>query len=344
MSDQIIAYAPHHRKSSLRSTLAAALEVTLVLSGSIGAVVLTQSLIQGDLAAALGLMSGIPDLFSASWILLQQFTVQYGLLLILVTAIGLWRRRTGLRSYALGTGDLSARQIVRYGVLLGLVAGIPATAVLMLQQYASIGADTPMWAALRSAPKDLSFWTFMAIGSFALVPLLEEITWRGYVLGRFSEVLGPGAAVVVAAIPFALLHTQYASADPLMILASFSVFVLSFATCLATIRTGTVWPAVVAHAIINSPIEGVLGWIRLVAIIVALIFFARSIASEARIWFSIVFRRGTLRAVLPLLVMSAAAATLMMPDPLQWWLITGFVLAALVAIASDRSAWANRCE
>jgi membrane protease YdiL (CAAX protease family) len=344
MTDQIISFAPPHPEFSVRSALAAALEVTLVVGGSIAAVLLTQSLIQGDLVVALGLTGGSPNLFSASWILLQQFAVQYGALLILVIAIGLWRRRTGLRSYALGTGDLSLLEIVRYGVLLGLVAGIPATAVLMLQQYAPIGADTPIWAALRGAPKDLSFWTFMAVGSFALVPLLEEITWRGYVLGRFSEALRPGAAVVAAAVPFALLHTQYASGDPAMMLASLSVFVLSFATCLATMRTGTVWPAVIAHAIGNSPVHGVLGWVRVAAIIVALIIFARPIALEARVWLSIIFRRESLGAVLPLLVVSVAAATLLMPAPGKWWLIAGFGLAALVAIASDRSAWTGRSE
>ena len=343
MLDQIIAYAPPRRKTSLRSALAAALEVTLVVGGSIAGVLLAQSLIEGDLVGALGLTGGGADLFSASWILVQQFAVQYGALLILVVGVGLWRRRRGLRSYALGRGDLSARQIVRYGVLLGLVAGIPATTVLMLQQYAPIGVDTPMWAALRSAPKDLSFWTFMAVASFALVPLLEEVTWRGYILGRFSEVLGPGAAVVATAIPFTLLHSQYASADPAMILASVSVLVLSLATGLATMRTGTIWPAVIAHAIINSPIEGMLGWVRVAATIAAVLFFARAIASEARIWFGILFRRDTLAASLPLVVMlAAAAAALLLPAPQRWWVTAAIVLAAVVAVAADRSAWADR--
>jgi membrane protease YdiL (CAAX protease family) len=344
MSDQIIAYAPARRKSSMRAALTAGLEVTLVIGCSIAAVLLAQWLIPANLAAALGLTGGSPDLFSASWILLQQFAVQYGALLILVVAIGLWRRRTGLRSYALGRGDLSTRQLVRYGVLLGLVAGTPATALLMLQQYAPIGADTPMWAALRSAPKDLSFWTFMAVGSFALVPLVEEITWRGYVLGRFSEALGPGAAVVATAVPFALLHTQYVSADPAMMLATFSVLIISFATCFATIRTGTIWPAVIAHAIVNSPIEGALGWIRVAAIIAALLFFARPIASEARIWFSIIARRETLGAVLPILVTSLAAATLLLPAAQRGWLIAGFILAATVAIAADRSTSSHQAD
>jgi hypothetical protein len=129
-----------------------------------------------------------------------------------------------------------------------------------------------------------------------------------------------------------------------MILASFSVLVLSFAFSFATIRTGTIWPAVIAHAIVNSPIEGALGWFRVAAIVAALLFFSRLIASEAQIWFSILFRRDTLVAVVPLLVMAAAAATLLVPAPLKLWLVAGFALAALMAIAGDRSSWSQRSD
>jgi hypothetical protein len=87
-----------------------------------------------------------------------------------------------------------------------------------------------------------------------------------------------------------------------------------------------------------------LGWIRAATIIAALLFFARPIASEARMWFSIIFRRETLGAVLPLLVLSVAAATLLVPAPQKWWLIAVFVLAAIVAIAADRSTWSHRSD
>lgn len=338
-------YAPAQRKTSLLASVTAALEVTLVLGVSLAAAVLAQSLIQPGLAESLGLGDSGRDLFAASRALLQQFAVQYGALFILVVLIALWRRRTGARAYALGTGNLTRPQIVRYGVLVGLVAGTPATAVLMLQQYAPIGVDTPMWSALRAAPKDLSYWTFLAVSGFVVVPVVEELAWRGYALGRFSEELGPGAAVVATAIPFALLHAQYASSDPAMIAASVSVVILSFATCLATIRTGTLWPAVIAHAIINSPVEGVLGWIRVAATVAAIIMFAGPIALEARLWLRLIFRRDTAGAIVPLLIMfTVASAILLTPGLSRWWLIGTIVLAAVIGIAVDRSAWKVRAD
>jgi membrane protease YdiL (CAAX protease family) len=339
VNETLVSYAPPKRGLPLLGGVAAALEVAAVVGASVAAAMYAQSVIRPGLAETLGFHGGPQDLFAAAWVLLQQFGVQYGVLLLLVVATGVVRRRSRPAAYAIGRGALSRGEIVRQGLLLGLVAGLPATALLLLQAHAPIGADTAMWGALRAAPKDLSFWIFLAVGSFALVPLLEELTWRGYVLGRLTEALPAGAAVLAAAAPFALLHTQYASADPAMILAQGSVMVLSLAGAFVTLRSGTMWPAVIGHAIVNFPIELGIGWVRLALGLLAVIVLARPLLAELSRWATILWRRDTLQALPPLAIFAAVTLGLRLLPGQALWIAGATALAGLLAVVAVRSTW-----
>lgn len=336
MNEPLVSYTPPMRGRPLVGGVAAALEIAAVVGASVAAAMYAQTIIRPGLAETLGFGGGPQDLLAASWAMLQQFGLQYGVLLLLVVAVGVVRRRTRPAAYAIGRGPLSRRQIVRQGILLGLVAGLPATALLLLQAHAPIGADTPMWAALREAPKDLSFWIFLAVGSFALVPLIEELTWRGYVLGRLTETLPAGAAVLAAAAPFALLHTQYASADPAMIMAQVSC-------AFVTLRAGTLWPAVIGHAIVNFPIESGLGWAKLALGLLAVIVFARPLLAELSRWATIVLRRDTLQALPLLAIFGAVALGLRLLPGHALWIASATALAGLLAALVVRSTWDDAC-
>ncbi|HEX8569448.1 MAG TPA: CPBP family intramembrane glutamic endopeptidase [Caulobacteraceae bacterium] len=341
MTEALVNYAPPERARPLLGGVAAALEISALVGSSVAAAVYAQGVIRPGLGQALGFGGGTQDLLAAAWALLQQFSLQYGALLVLVAAVGFVRRRVRPAAYALGRGSLGAGQIIRQGVVLGLVAGLPATVLLLLQTHAPIGTDTPMWAALRDAPKDLSFWAFLAVGSFALVPLLEELTWRGYVLGRLTEAVAPGAAVLAAAAPFALLHTQYASADPAMILAQVSVMTFSLAGAFLTLRTGTLWPAVIGHFVLNFPIEFGVGWVRLALGVVVIVVFARPLLREVSRWAKILFRRDTLQA-LPLLAVFAAVGlgARLLPAHAPW-ILGAAAVAGLASAVMFRSAWSQ---
>ena len=338
-----VSYVPSEPRRSPVGGIQSAAEVAFVMGSSFVAAILIQAVIEPSLGQSLLGSEGSPNLWAASSAMLQQFAAQYGVLLALVLLIGWWRGRRAARAYALTRGKLSPREIVRYGVALGLLAGLPGTVLLLIQEYAPIGAEPPMWTVLRGAPKDASFWLFMAVASFALVPILEELAWRGYILGRFTETIGPGAAVVATALPMALAHTQYSSLDPAMMMATLAVLTLSFATTLATIRTGSVWPAVVGHAITNFPIHGMLGPAKLIAALLVLMFFWKKIAGELGNWARILFRKDSLQAVPALATLGGFLAVLLWSMSIHRPAIAiGLALVALATIAFSRSAWRSR--
>lgn len=65
----------------------------------------------------------------------------------------------------------------------------------------------------RQAFMDMSwqrwqFWLFSAVSSWALIPFLEELFYRGYCQRRLAEDRGDGPAIVGAACLFTFTHTH----------------------------------------------------------------------------------------------------------------------------------------
>jgi uncharacterized protein len=79
----------------------------------------------------------------------------------------------------------------------------------------------------------------------AVVPsICEEVLFRGYVLSNFQRSMLPWVAIVLSGLLFGLYHVRLTQLIPLSVLG----MVLAW----MTIRTGSIWPAVVAHFANNA--------------------------------------------------------------------------------------------
>jgi len=89
-------------------------------------------------------------------------------------------------------------------------------------------------------------WERLAVAAIAAVaaPVAEEAAFRGYVLSSLSTWLAPRAAILASAFLFAAMHL-----DPVRFPA---ILLLGLAFGWLTWRTGSLWPAVAAHAANNA--------------------------------------------------------------------------------------------
>jgi hypothetical protein len=89
-------------------------------------------------------------------------------------------------------------------------------------------------------------WERIAVAAVAAIaaPLAEEAAFRGYVQSSLGTWLQPRASVIASALLFAAMHL-----DPVRFPA---VLVLGLAFGWLTWRTGSLWPAVAAHAANNG--------------------------------------------------------------------------------------------
>lgn len=165
-----------------------------------------------------------------------------------------WYRRIQLRStFRLGFGMLSAWPMWLLAiVLLGGSAWMLAHEIFILAQFLGIGTieleQFERVAEFRNELATLPLW--MVLFVFALTPAIcEEGMFRGFVLSalhRYSMVW----AIALSAILFGLMHvlTSNVLAIERFLPSTFMGLILAW----IALRTGSIWPGVVLHALHNG--------------------------------------------------------------------------------------------
>jgi membrane protease YdiL (CAAX protease family) len=116
--------------------------------------------------------------------------------------------------------------------------------VLWQQQLTGVGASlSPEIQKLLRADSALQLvWIFFAL---ALTPAIcEELLFRGFILGRFLETGQPGQSLMMSSLLFGLFHRNL----PALLPTTLAGIMLAFAVW----RTGSLYCAIVMHALVNS--------------------------------------------------------------------------------------------
>ncbi len=191
----------------------------------------------GALAIA-GLAPGTGAVVSILGILVFQAAA-----LLLAVYIVILRRR-GLNWPDLGL-HAASHAWYRRAVLAALLA-LPVTWAVNAAVQSIIGRDmeNPQLAAL--APLDLSWTGFLGLLVMIgfVMPLVEEILFRGILYRWLRAHMKVPLAAVISALCFSVLHGV-----PTLIPA---IAVLGIGLALLTEASGSLWPAVVTHALYNS--------------------------------------------------------------------------------------------
>lgn len=82
------------------------------------------------------------------------------------------------------------------------------------------------------------------ISLVVLVPLSEEILFRGYLYGKLRKLMPFWVAILITSVLFGALHGAWNIA--------IDTFALSIVLCLLREFTGSIWPSVLLHMIKNS--------------------------------------------------------------------------------------------
>jgi Type II CAAX prenyl endopeptidase Rce1-like len=116
------------------------------------------------------------------------------------------------------------------------------------------------------------FWLFAGILSYAVIPVVEELLFRGYYQRRLAEDWGNGPAILAVACLFILSHKQYLIANAYNVTMLLSLFCLAVGLGVVFAWTRSLFPSMIAHAIINVPMTPVWQGI-LLAVFGVVIFF-----------------------------------------------------------------------
>ena len=336
-----ILYAPSDPALGLASKFLALVEVVLVVVASVAAAVIAQRLVSPGLGETLGLATGAaPDYLASSLAIGQQFVLQYGAALALVLLFSALRRRTAPRHYALAARPMGMMRLIALGVITGLIASIPTQAIFLAKETWPLGKDTVLWTVMESNPWDWTFWVFAATGSFLLVPIIEELMWRSYVLGRLVEAFRPGAALVLSSLIFAGLHFQYlVNGDFLGYATMAGVIIAALLFGLVTLTSGSVLPAIIAHMILNIPMTMEFGAGRLALGLATIAVFAIPVGRYAVLLGKIVFQPDTLIMACCVIALGVVGYVIASQHPSPVIVAAGAFAATVIGALFLKSSW-----
>lgn len=219
---------------------------------------------------------GPPQWLAAAEAETMWLILRFGLTLLVAWAICAWRRGPTRREASLSLGGRSAPELIGLGLGVCIVMQAPLHALWTVHLVYPLGQNTEMWALFQRSEWSWEFWLFTAASSFALVPIVEELFFRGYMLGRLRENFSVGGAVLLCAVLFWVSHGQYLSTDPFLLAHSVSTLIGATVLGWITLRTGSLVPALTAHVAFNIPGNIIFHAAWIVAALAILLFWRRS--------------------------------------------------------------------
>jgi membrane protease YdiL (CAAX protease family) len=244
------------------------------------------------------------ELITAARQLFVLLIFQYAGYFLLIIPIGWWHRHRGPSAYGL----TKASHIWTWLILAGLgTAALSEWLVLGIGFLNSLRpSKTEPW---RQAFFDMSwrrweFWLFSAVMSWALIPVLEELFFRGYCQRRLAEDWGNGPAIIGTACLFTFEHTQYQIPNVYNVGMIVGLFLSAVGFGVVFAWTRSLFPAIIAHIIFDIPMtpkwQGVLA---IVLVISSLFIWRRGLDIVRKI-----FSTGKHPAYWILALLGAAAA------------------------------------
>ncbi|MFP4071955.1 MAG: CPBP family intramembrane glutamic endopeptidase [Desulfovibrionales bacterium] len=84
----------------------------------------------------------------------------------------------------------------------------------------------------------------LLLGGAVLIPVVEEVFFRGFLFTGLRERYGWQRAMVISALLFALVHLQFLAIPP--------IFVMGLIFAYLYQRSGSIWPATILHVAMNA--------------------------------------------------------------------------------------------
>lgn len=213
------------------------------------------------------------DLLFASRQLLVVLACIYFSYFLLIIPIDWWRRRRGLSTYGLTRAGHPWKALFLAAIATSVLTQWPVLVHTLVDAVHPLGAMAP-W---RQAFFDMSwrrwqFWLFAGILSYAVIPVVEELLFRGYYQRRLAEDWGDGPAIIGTACLFTFSHPQYLIANAYNITMLVSLLCLAIGLGVVFAWTGSLVPSMIAHSIINVPMTPLFQGVLLIVFAISVLF------------------------------------------------------------------------
>lgn len=219
-------------------------------------------------------LSHSPDFIEIGAIVAADLLLRYGVMLGLALAFGWWHRRRSISGYGITTAGKPISFHILTGILIVLVGGFIPRLLIMLREFISLGSTPLDFEILFSIEWNFAFWVYMAVGSFILVPIVEELFFRGYVQTHLTEEFGVATGILMTALIFTFSHTKYFAFSVFSLGMLGSLLISSLILGFMRHNTGSLIPGTIGHGLSNLPTRGI-GAIGMLILMLSVIIIKR---------------------------------------------------------------------
>lgn len=277
-----------------------------------------------------GLASPNPDYIGLSGAAFASFSFQYACLLLPAFAIGWWRRRLRPRNYGITRAGQPLLQLVTLGLLCFSLVALPCEL---------LATGRPIYQLLLAKNWTPSFWLFFAVVSIVVVPVFEEVFYRGYCQTRLEENFGGIGSIVIVSLFMTLGHSQYQHLDLVSIATIVSLIPLGLGMGFLFWKTRSLIPGMLLHAAVNTPAKPMFVYLLPLAMVVALIVCRRQVLALLQEFCRLLTSQGWKQATF---VASLVAITLTIgfeqdADVFGWVAALGLTVALLIEFSARRN-------
>lgn len=252
---------------------------------------------------------------------------RFGFMIVIAFFIyKLWHRddrKQIFKTWGISTGGRSTIKLVGMGILLWAVTILPLQILFTIDQVIPIGEGLPIWELQDEIGLRTDLLVFFLFTSIIIPPLLEETIARGYTRSRIADSYGQMGGIILSAFIFTLAHGQYFEGN--LLLASVLPIIIYATICWAfvTWKTGSIIPAIIAHAIMNTPFPRNLTSfsVILVIMIVLIILYLKQVKSYFNSFFDL-WKQAAEKGAILLGALTIAA-----------------ILASIVFVSAMRMIW-----
>jgi len=163
-------------------------------------------------------------------------------LLELALVVPVWwftRRKYGASWRHLGLTGFQARYLG-----LGLLLFVPAMWLNALYEGFLSRYDMKVQPELERILADAPSPGLFIIAAVIIAPVVEEIFFRGFLFAGLKKRFSWPTAMFISSGLFALLHLRLLAVPP--------IFILGLVFAYLYQRSGSIWPAIIIHALVNS--------------------------------------------------------------------------------------------
>lgn len=229
------------------------------------------------------ILSDSPNFIYLSKIGFITLFIQFLSLMIPAYMVTKLLHKESLKKFGITKGIKTTKENLLIGVIFFCLLGIPMKLLLITNHFIVLGMEPSYWEIFNKN-WNWGFWLFMAVGSFAVIPIFEELFYRGYAQYRLEKDF-KFFSVLFISLLFVSTHFQYYVIDIFNAGMLCSLLILAIGMAFSRHISASILTPIIIHSLMNIPAKYPYDIFVLILMILVIVLLRKKVAKLVKEFF-----------------------------------------------------------